>query len=278
MALKKFRPTSPGRRLATGYDFAEITKTRPERSLIEPQKSTGGRNANGRITCRHKGGGVKQAYRVIDFKRDKVDIPAKVAAIEYDPNRSARIALLHYADGEKRYILWPKGLEVGKTVVSGERVDAEIGNTMPLRNIPPGMAIHNIELQPGKGGELVRSAGMSATITAKEGDYAHIVMPSGEIRKINLKCRATLGQVGNLEHSGIRWGKAGRRRWMGVRPTVRGSAMNPVAHPMGGGEGRRSGGRIPTSPWGKPSKGGKTRNRRKLSSQYIVRRRKAKRH
>jgi large subunit ribosomal protein L2 len=278
MPLKEFKPTSPGRRLATGYDFAEITKTRPERSLIEPQKSTGGRNVNGRITCRHKGGGVKQAYRVIDFKRDKVDIPAKVAAIEYDPNRSARIALLHYADGEKRYILWPKGLEVGKTVISGERVDAEIGNTMPLRNIPPGMAIHNIELQPGKGGELVRSAGMSATITAKEGDYAHIVMPSGEIRKINLKCRATLGQVGNLEHSGIRWGKAGRRRWMGVRPTVRGSAMNPVAHPMGGGEGRRSGGRIPTSPWGKPSKGGKTRNRRKLSSQYIVRRRKAKRH
>ncbi len=276
MPLKEFKPTSPGRRFGTSLDFSELTRKKPEKSLIESKKRRGGRNSNGRITCRHRGGGAKRAYRRIDFKRDKLDIPAKVAAIEYDPNRNARIALLNYADGEKRYILCPKGLKVGMTVISGERVEAEVGNSMPLQNMPPGMAIHNIELQPGKGGALARGAGTSATVTAKEGKYAYVMLPSSEIRKINLKCRATLGQVGNTEHSAVTLGKAGRKRWLGIRPTVRGSAMNPVAHPMGGGEGRRSGGRHPMSPWGQPSKGGKTRKKRKLSNKYIVRRRKAK--
>ncbi len=276
MPLKEFKPTSPGRRFGTSPDFSELTRKKPEKSLIEPKKRRAGRNSNGRITCRHRGGGAKRAYRRIDFKRDKLDIPAKVASIEYDPNRNARIALLNYADGEKRYILCPKGLTVGMTVISGEKVEAEVGNSMPLQNMPPGMAIHNIELQPGRGGALVRGAGTSATVTAKEGKYAFVMLPSSEIRKINLNCRATLGQVGNTEHSALTLGKAGRKRWLGIRPTVRGSAMNPVAHPMGGGEGRRSGGRHPMSPWGQPSKGGKTRKKRKMSNKYIVRRRKAK--
>jgi large subunit ribosomal protein L2 len=258
-------------------DFADVTKRTPEKSLLEPLPKTGGRNNTGRVTVRRQGGGHKRMYRIIDFRRNKDGIPAKVAAIEYDPNRSGRIALLHYTDGEKRYILAPKGLEVGEILESGEKVEPKVGNCMPLANIPASLPVHNIEMMPGRGGKLVRSAGLSAQITAKEGDYAHIVMPSGEVRKIHLRCRATIGQVSNPDHSSESLGKAGRHRWMGFRPVPRGNAMNPVSHPMGGGEGRTSGGRHPCSPWGKPAKGGKTRKRRSPTNRMIIRRREKRR-
>jgi len=273
MGIKARKPTSPGQRHMTTSDFADITKSKPEKSLTTSLSKSGGRNSGGRMTSRRRGGGHKRRYRVIDFKRDKVDIPAKVAAIEYDPNRSARIALLHYADGEKRYILAPKGLVVGQQVVAGANVEPKPGNAMSLEAVPPGMPIHNIELVPGAGGRLVRGAGTAATVTAKEGRFALVNLPSGEVRKINLACGCTVGQLGNVEHSSIKLGKAGRSRWLGRRPKVRGMAMNPVAHPMGGGEGRAGGGRVPVSPWGKPSKGGKTRNKRATSNKFIVRRR-----
>ena len=261
MGIKKVKPTSPGRRTQTYSTFDEITRTTPEKSLLRTIKKTGGRNVHGRITCRHRGGGHKRHYRIIDFKRDKTGIPAKVASIEYDPNRSARIALLHYADGEKRYILAPINLKVGDTVLSGPEADIRPGNTLPLKNIPLGTHIHNIELRVGKGGQIVRSAGTFAQLMAKEDRYALIKLPSGEVRMVLLKCRATIGQVGNVIHENISLGKAGRSRWNGIRPTVRGVAMNPVDHPMGGGEGRSSGGRHPCSPWGLPSKGFKTRKK-----------------
>jgi large subunit ribosomal protein L2 len=258
-------------------DFSDLAPKRPEKSLTVPLKKHGGRNAHGHITCRHRGGGHKRLYRRIDFKRNKDDVPAKVVAVEYDPNRSARIALLEYEDGEKRYILAPRGLEVGATVRSGESVPAETGNCMPLRSIPPGMPLHNIELRKGCGGVIVRSAGTSAVLSAKEGKFGHVTLPSGEVRRVHLDCRATIGQVSNLEHMSVVIGKAGRKRWMGIRPTVRGVAQNPVAHPMGGGEGRSSGGRHPCSPWGKLAKGGKTRSPKAVSNKYIVRRRGGKR-
>ncbi|NLW17358.1 MAG: 50S ribosomal protein L2 [Firmicutes bacterium] len=274
MAIKKFRPTSPGRRFMTVSAFDEITKTEPERSLLAPLKRKGGRNSYGRITVRHRGGGHKRHYRIIDFKRNKDGIPAKVVGIEYDPNRSANIALLSYADGEKRYILAPLGLKPGDTVLSGEGADIFPGNAMPIRSIPVGTLIHNIELKPGKGGQLVRSAGAAAQLMAKEGDYAHVRLPSNEVRLIHVDCRATIGQVGNIDHENISIGKAGRSRWMGKRPSVRGSAMNPVDHPHGGGEGRAPIGRkAPLTPWGKPTLGYRTR-RKKHSDKYIVRRRK----
>lgn len=274
MAIKKFRPTSPGRRFMTVSAFDEVTKTEPERSLLAPLKSKGGRNSFGRITIRHRGGGHKRQYRIIDFRRNKDGIPAKVVGIEYDPNRSANIALLNYADGEKTYILAPAGLKVGSTVLSGEKADIFPGNAMPIRYIPVGTLIHNIELKPGKGGQLVRSAGTSAQLMAKEGAYAHIRMPSNEVRLIHVECRATIGQVGNIDHENISIGKAGRSRWLGIRPTVRGSVMNPVDHPHGGGEGRSPIGRkAPVTPWGKPTLGARTR-RKKQSDKYIVRRRK----
>lgn len=275
MAVKKYKPTSPGRRFQTVSTFEEITATRPEPSLIVALKKKGGRNNQGRITSRHRGGGHKRFYRIIDFKRNKLSVPAKVATIEYDPNRSARIALLHYVDGEKRYILAPEGLKVDDTVVAGtESVDIQVGNALPLRNIPPGTPIHNIELKKGKGGQIVRSAGTSAVIMAKEKGYAQVRLPSGEVRLVLLDCMATIGVVGNAEHGNIRIGKAGRKRWLGRRPKVRGVAMNPVDHPHGGGEGRTSGGRHPVSPWGVPTKGYKTRKKGKPSDKYIVRRRK----
>ena len=273
MAVKKVKPTSPGRRAQSYTSFDDITSTTPEKSLLRVIKKTGGRNVHGRITCRHRGGGHKRHYRVIDFKRDKTGIPAKVATIEYDPNRSSRIALLHYADGEKRYILAPVNLKVGDTVVSGPEADIKPGNTLPLINIPLGTHIHNIELHLGKGGQIVRSAGTYAQLMAKEGRYALIKLPSGEVRMVLSKCKATIGQIGNVMHENISLGKAGRKRWLGRRPKVRGVAMNPVDHPMGGGEGRSSGGRHPCSPWGVPSKGFKTRRKRK-SSRLIVKKRK----
>lgn len=274
MAVKKFVPTSPGRRFMTVRTFSEITTTEPEKSLLEPLKKKAGRNAQGRITVRHQGGGHKRKYRVIDFKRDKDGIPAKVATIEYDPNRSANIALLHYADGEKRYILAPVGLSVGSEIVSGEGADIKPGNTLKLKNIPVGTLIHNIELKVGRGGQLVRSAGAAAQLMAKEGKYAHVRLPSGEVRLIPQECRATIGQVGNLEHENITIGKAGRSRWLGRRPTVRGVVMNPVDHPHGGGEGKAPIGRkSPVTPWGKPTLGFKTRKKNKKSDQFIVKRR-----
>lgn len=274
--MRLYKPTSPGRRFMTVSDFSDLTKKAPEKSLLRPLKKTGGRNSQGRITCRHRGGGHKRRYRIIDFKRRKDGIPARVAAIEYDPNRSARIALLHYRDGEKTYILAPKGLNVGDVVVSGEDVEPKIGNAAPLRCIPEGMSVHAVELQPGKGAEIARSAGGLAVLSAKEGKYAHLILPSGEIRRVPIECRATIGQVGNLEHSSIVIGKAGRKRWLGVRPTVRGSAMNPVSHPLGGGEGRAGAGRPPCSPTGKLSKGGKTRSPKAKSNVCIIRKRKKK--
>jgi large subunit ribosomal protein L2 len=276
MAIRQRKPTTPSSRFTALDDFSELTKKKPEKSLLEPLKKTGGRNNRGRITSRRRGGGHKRRYRIIDFKRNKDGVAGKVAAIEYDPNRSARIALLHYADGEKRYILAPKGLRVGDEVHSGEKVEPKVGNCMPLANIPASMPVHNIELQPGRGGQLARAAGMEVTITAKEGKHAHITMPSGEVRKVPLACRATIGRVGNLEHTAQSLGKAGRKRWLGRRPRVRGVAQNPVAHPMGGGEGRSAGGRHPCSPWGKPAKGGKTRKRRNPTNQMIIRRRQKK--
>jgi len=273
MAIKKYKPTTPGQRGMTGYTFDEITKDTPERSLIVPLRRHGGRNSYGRVTVRHQGGGARRNIRLVDFKRDKVNIPAKVAAIEYDPNRTARLALLHYADGEKRYILAPIGLKVGDTLVTSPQAEIRTGNCMPISNIPVGSLVHNIEVKEGKGGQLVRSAGTAAQLIAKEGEFAQIRMPSGEVRLIRQKCYATIGQVGNLDHSNIKLGKAGRKRHMGIRPTVRGSAMTPRDHPHGGGEGRQPIGKPgPRSPWGKPTLGYKTR-RNKTTNKFIVRRR-----
>ena len=275
MALKKYSPTSAGRRFQTSLTFEEITDKRPEKSLTVGMRSTGGRNSQGRVTSRYMGGGHKRLYRIIDFRRDKVGVPARVAAIEYDPNRTARIALLHYVDGEKRYILAPNGLKVGAQVVAGPAADILPGNALPLRGIPLGTTIHNLELKRGRGGQLVRSAGAAAQLMAKEGSYAQVRLPSGEVREVHIECYATIGQVGNLEHENVSVGKAGRNRWIGRRPHVRGVAMNPVDHPMGGGEGKTSGGRHPTSPWGWKTKGAKTRNN-KRTDDFIVRRRKTK--
>lgn len=272
MAIRKVKPTSPGRRFQAYSSFEEVTKSKPEKQLLGVIKKSGGRNANGRITCRHRGGGKKRHYRIIDFKRDKIGIPAKVAAIEYDPNRSCRIALLHYVDGEKRYILAPLNLAVNDVVQSGSDADIKPGNSLPLSNIPLGTQIHNIELRPGKGGQIVRSAGTYAQLMAKEDRYALIKLPSGEVRMVLMNCIATVGQLGNVAHEKIDLGKAGRKRWLGRRPKVRGVAMNPVDHPMGGGEGRSSGGRHPCSPWGVPTKGYKTR-KNKSSNRLIVKRR-----
>ncbi|AGP32137.1 50S ribosomal protein L2 [Sorangium cellulosum] len=272
MGIRSFKPTSPARRYYSVSDFKDITKVEPERSLLEQQTSTGGRNNNGRITSRFRGGGHKQRYRIIDFRRDKIGVPAKVAAIEYDPNRTARIALLHYVDGEKRYILAPDGLAVGATLLASRNADIKPGNSLTLRFIPPGTSIHNVEVKKGKGGQLVRSAGVAAQLMAKDGDYAQVRLPSGEIRKVHLDCRATIGQVSNSEHANISLGKAGRSRWLGRRPHNRGVTMNPVDHPMGGGEGRTSGGRHPCSPWGQLAKGLKTRNNKRTDT-MIVRRR-----
>ena len=272
MAIRRVKPTSPGRRFQAYSSFEEITKTKPEKQLLKVIKKSGGRNAKGRITCRHRGGGHKRHYRVIDFKRDKIGIPAKVASIEYDPNRSARIALLHYVDGEKRYILAPVNLKVGDVVESSPNADIKPGNTLPLSNIPLGTQIHNIEIRFGKGGQIVRSAGTYAQLMAKEDRYALVKLPSGEVRMVLIKCKATVGQLGNVTHENIDLGKAGRKRWLGRRPKVRGVAMNPVDHPMGGGEGRSSGGRHPCSPWGMPTKGYRTR-KNKNSDRYIVKKR-----
>ncbi|MDZ7374941.1 MAG: 50S ribosomal protein L2 [candidate division KSB1 bacterium] len=273
MPVKTFKPVTPGLRFKSVLTFEEITKTEPERSLLEPLKKTGGRNNQGRMTARHRGGGHKRMYRVIDFKRDKDGVPAKVAAIEYDPNRSAFIALLHYLDGEKRYIIAPLGLKVGDIVESGPNAPIRVGNALPLQNIPLGTLVHNVELKPGKGGQLARSAGTYAQLMAKEGKYATLRLPSGEMRLVPLECRATVGQVSNVDHENVSLGKAGRARWLGWRPFVRGVAMNPIDHPMGGGEGKTSGGRHPCSPWGLLSKGKKTRGK-KPSDKYIVQRRK----
>jgi len=273
MAVRKFRPTSPGRRFMTVSDFSEITRAEPEKTLLGPISKTGGRNVNGRITTRHRGGGHKRRYRVIDFKRKKDGIPAKVASIEYDPNRSARIALLHYADGEKRYILAPNRLKQGDVVENGPSADIKPGNSLPMRNIPVGTVIHAVELRPGGGAKIARSAGARIQLVAKEGAFAQLRMPSGEIRNVDVRCRATVGEVGNAEQSNINWGKAGRMRWKGKRPTVRGVAMNPIDHPHGGGEGKTSGGRHPVSPWGQAE--GRTRDKNKASSRQIIRRRKS---
>ena len=273
MAIKVYKPTSAGRRGMTGATFDEITKTKPEKSLVLPLKKQAGRNSQGRITVRHRGGGAKRRLRVIDFKRDKIGVPGKVAAIEYDPNRSARIALIHYADGDKRYILAPIGLKVGDSVKTGEDAEIRPGNALPMRRIPSGTLIHNVEMQPGKGGQMVRSAGMSAQIVALEGEYVLLRLPSGESRRVRSDCMATIGQVGNLDHQGIKLGKAGRKRWMGIRPTVRGTAMTPRDHPHGGGEGRSPIGMPgPKTPWGKPALGYKTR-KPKSSDRLIVKRR-----
>ena len=276
MGVKQYKPTSPGRRFQTVSDFAEITTSKPEKSLLAPLHKKAGRNNKGRITVRHQGGGNKRRYRIIDFKRNKDGVcSAKVATVEYDPNCSARIALLHYVDGEKRYILHPKGLKVGDMVVSGPEADIKPGNALPLANIPVGTLIHAVELQPGKGAALARSAGTSIQLMGKEGKYAILRMPSSEMRRVLLTCRATVGEVGNAEHANIRIGKAGRNRWKGIRPTVRGTVMNPVDHPHGGGEGKnKSSGRNSVSPWGMPSKGHRTRNPKKASSRLIIRRRK----
>ena len=275
MGIKQYKPSSPGRRFQTVSDFAEITTTKPEKSLLEPLPKKAGRNCYGRITTRHQGGGHKRKYRKIDFKRVKDGIPAKVATIEYDPNRSARIALLHYADGAKAYILHPKGLKVGDVVESGPDADIKPGNALPLANIPVGTLIHAVEFQPGKGAAMARSAGTSIQLMGKEGGYAILRMPSSEMRRVLLTCRATVGEVGNAEHANIRLGKAGRKRWLGVRPTVRGTVMNPVDHPHGGGEGKnKSAGRHPVSPWGVPTKGHRTRNPKKNTTRLIIRRRK----
>ena len=275
MGLKQYKPTSPGRRFQTVSDFAEITRSEPEKSLVEPLPRKSGRNNKGRITTRHKGGGHKRQYRKVDFKRAKDGVPAKVASIEYDPNRSARIALLHFADGEKRYILAPRGLKVGHTVMNGPDADIRPGNALPLESIPVGTVVHAVELQPGKGAALARSAGTSIQLMGKEGGYAILRMPSSEMRRVLITCRATVGEVGNADHGNIKVGKAGRARWKGVRPTVRGTAMNPVDHPHGGGEGKnKSAGRHPVTPWGVPTKGHRTRQKGKSSDRLIIRRRK----
>jgi large subunit ribosomal protein L2 len=276
MPIKSFRPTTPTRRFQTVVTRDEITKQSPEKGLVEGKKRTGGRDARGRISSRFIGGGAKQAYRVIDFRRDKAGISAKVAAIEYDPNRSARIALLHYVDGEKRYIICPVGLEVGRTVSSGPEADILVGNALPLKNIPAGTVVHNIELKPGKGGQMARSAGAQAQLVSKEGDIALLKLPSGETRRVLIDCMATVGQVGNVEHENVSLGKAGRKRWLGRRPHNRGVSMNPVDHPHGGGEGKTSGGRHPVTPWGQPTRGYKTRNN-KRTDRWIVTRKAKKR-
>ena len=279
MGIRRYKPTSPGRRGASVSDFAELTAgAQPAKKLLRPLRKKGGRNNQGKITVRHRGGGHKRLYRVIDFRRDKLSVPARVASIQYDPNRSARIALLYYADGEKRYILAPDGLKVGDRIESGPDAPPSVGNSLPLNKVPLGMSVHNIELQPGRGGCMCRSAGTSATLVAREAAWAQITLPSGEIRRIPSACRATIGSVGNSDHTGIRLGKAGRKRWLGIRPHVRGTAMNPVDHPHGGGEGRTKGGRHPVSPTGKPAKGGSTRNKRKPSNASIIRRRRSKRY
>lgn len=274
MGIKKFKPTSPGKRQMTVLSYEELTKKEPEKSLLAPLTQKAGRNAHGRITVRHQGGGHKRRYRIIDFKRTKDGVPAKVAAIEYDPNRSANIALLHYIDGDKSYILAPNGLKVGHQVTSGPDSDIKVGNALPLANIPVGTLIHNIELKPGKGGQIVRSAGGVAQLMAKEGNYAHVRLPSGEVRLVHIKCRATIGQIGNGDYENVSIGKAGRNRWKGIRPTVRGSVMNPADHPHGGGEGRAPVGRkYPVSPWGKIAIGGRTR-KKKPSDNMIIKKRK----
>ncbi|MGQ0633253.1 MAG: 50S ribosomal protein L2 [Planctomycetaceae bacterium] len=280
MGIRYYKPTSAGRRGASVSDFSEITDRQksPEKSLVVRLSKSSGRNFHGKITVRHRGGGARQMYRLIDFKRRKDGIQAKVAAIEYDPNRTCRIALLHYADGEKAYILAPDGLKAGARVESGVSIEPNLGNCLPLENIPPGTVVHNVEMQPGRGGQLCRSAGTSAVMNAREGDWAQITLPSGEVRRVPSQCRATVGALGNVEHNAIRLGKAGRKRWMGIRPRVRGVAMNPVAHPMGGGEGRSKGGRHPCSPTGKLAKGGRTRKRRKPSTAAIIRRRRSRRY
>ncbi|MGE5236370.1 MAG: 50S ribosomal protein L2 [Acidobacteriota bacterium] len=273
MALKSYRPTSPGIRFMTRLDYAEITESRPEKSLTVGLRKSGGRNNEGHETMRFRGGGHRRLYRIIDFRRDKREIPAKVASIQYDPNRSAHIALLHYADGEKRYILAPVGLEVGRTVIAADKADILPGNALPLKNIPLGAMVHNVELRPGHGGQLARSAGASAQLMAKEGKYVTLRLPSGEMRYVLAACWATIGQVGNVDHGNVAIGKAGRTRWLGKRPHVRGTAMNPVDHPHGGGEGKTKGGRHPVSPWGQPTKGFKTRQN-KRTDRFIVKRRK----
>ena len=274
MGIKKLKPTTPGTRFRSNFTFDEITKSTPEKSLTVALRKSGGRNNHGRITSRHIGGGHKRRYRIIDFKRDKHGVPAKVFSIEYDPNRSARIALLHYADGEKRYIIAPNGLKVGDSISSGKGSEISVGNALPLQEMPLGSFVHNVEIKPGKGGQIGRSAGSSLQLMAKEGNFAQLKMPSGEIRLINLNCMATYGMVGNSEHENISLGKAGRTRWLGKRSYVRGVAMNPVDHPMGGGEGKTSGGGHPVSPWGQKAKGLKTRKRKNPSNKYIVKRRK----
>ncbi|MCH8011676.1 MAG: 50S ribosomal protein L2 [Candidatus Marinimicrobia bacterium] len=274
MPIKNKKPNTPGQRFMTVSTFEELTRKTPEKSLIRPLKKSGGRNNKGRITSRRRGGGHKRQYRIIDFKRNKFDIPAKVASIEYDPNRSSRIALLHYADGEKRYILAPFGLKVGDSIITGEKTPLRIGNSMKLKNIPAGLVVHNIELIPGRGGQMVRSAGTGAQIMAKDAGMVTLKLPSNEIRMVREDCRATIGEVGNRSHEMVKLGKAGRSRWLGRRPKVRGVAMNPVDHPMGGGEGKSSGGRHPVTPWGVPTKGYKTRKRNKASNKFIVKRRK----
>ena len=273
MAIKTYKPVTPGRRGMTVTDYSVLSKVEPERSLLESLKKNSGRNSYGRITVRHKGGAQRRKYRVIDFKRNKLGMDAEFMTLEYDPNRSAFIALIQYEDGEKRYIIHPKGLKVGDIVVSGPEADIKPGNALPLANIPVGTLIHNVELQPGKGAAIARSAGTSIQLMGKEGNYAILRMPSSEMRRVLITCRATIGEVGNAEHSNIKIGKAGRKRWMGVRPSVRGTVMNPVDHPLGGGEGRSSGGRHPVSPWGMPTKGYKTRDKKKPSSRLIVKRR-----
>lgn len=275
MAIKKYRPTTPSLRFRTVSGFEEITSAVPEKSLLRPLKKSGGRNNKGRITAYHRGGGHKRMYRVVDFRRDKHNIPARVASIEYDPNRSARIALLHYVDGEKRYILAPLDLKVNDMLMSGEIVDNNVGNSMPLGNMLLGTTVHNVEMKPGKGGQMSRSAGSFCQLVAKEGGKATLKMPSGEVRTVPEKCYATIGQMGNVDHKNVNWGKAGASRWRGIKPTVRGVAMNPVDHPMGGGEGRSSGGRHPCTPWGKPTKGYKTRSKKK-SNDHLVQDRRAK--
>jgi large subunit ribosomal protein L2 len=275
MGIKTYRPYTETRRFQTGLTFEELTTNRPYKPLVESKQRISGRNNQGQVTIWRRGGGHKRQYRVVDFKRDKTGIPARVASVEYDPNRSAFISLLHYADGEKRYILYPNGLKVGDNVVSGPEADIVVGNALPLRNIPAGTMVHNLELRLGKGGQLVRSAGGAAQLLSKEGDYAQVRLPSGEVRRIHVDCMASIGQIGNVEHENISIGKAGRRRWMGIRPTVRGVAMNPVDHPLGGGEGRTSGGRHPVTPWGKPTRGYKTRNN-KQTDRFIVKRREKK--
>ena len=273
MAIRKYKPTSAGRRFQTVQTFDEITETTPYKPLTEPLSKSGGRNNRGRVTIWQRGGGHKRTYRVIDFKRDKKDVPGKVATVEYDPNRSARIALISYADGDKRYILQPLGVKVGDTIVAGDKVDILPGNALPLKNIPLGTQLHNVELKPGKGGQIARGAGSSVQLIAKEGKYASLRLPSGEVRRILKECVATVGQVGNVDHENVTLGKAGRKRWLGRRPNVRGGAMNPVDHPLGGGEGSAAGGRHPVTPWGVPTKGYKTR-RKKPSDKFIQQRRK----